>query len=275
MPLEAGHELALPRAPDVARACREAWGDDGDTPAVVSLRELLGIVGAHQWRLKGVPVAALDGRHIHPHYGVFSPVRGEYLDLLARAPLTAPELAFDLGTGTGVVAAVLARRGVARVVATDLSPRALACARDNLVRLGFDDRVEVCQADLYPPGRAPLVVCNPPWLPGKVSSPLDAAVYDPGSRMLRGFVDGLATHLTPGGEGWLVLSDLAERVQLRSREDLLGWIDRAGLLVAGRDDIRPRHRKAFDPADPLRAARSAEVTSLWRLVPKPSSAACR
>src|SRR5256885_12534833 len=52
-----------------------------------------------------------------------------------------------------------------------------------------------------------------------------SAVYDEGSRMLRGFVEGLAAHLLPGGEGWLILSDLAEHLQLRSREELLGWIN--------------------------------------------------
>lgn len=35
--------------------------------------------------------------------------------------------------------------------------------------------------------------------------------------MLRGFLDGLTAHLAPGGEGWLVLSDLAERLELRGR----------------------------------------------------------
>ena len=53
-------------------------------------------------------------------------MRGEYLDLVAKAPLPSRELAFDIGTGTGVLAAILARRGVKRVVATDLDPRALA-----------------------------------------------------------------------------------------------------------------------------------------------------
>ena len=48
-------------------------------------------------------------------------------------------------------------------------------------------------------------------------------------------------------------------------EQLLGWIAEAGLVVAARLDIRPRHGKAQDRDDPLHAARSAEVTSLWRL----------
>lgn len=93
------------------------------------------MIGAHQWRSTGVEVPALGAR-IHLHYGVFAPVRGEYVGLVARTPLPSvtrrspvTSTAFDLGTGTGVLAAVLARRSVDRVVATDISPRALACAR--------------------------------------------------------------------------------------------------------------------------------------------------
>lgn len=257
--------VPLRRAPEVNDACREAWGPQADG-CVLSLRELLGLIGGHEWRRQGVFIEAL-GERIHPHYGVFSPVRGEYLDLVARAPLPAgaKALAFDIGTGTGVVAALLNRRGVKQVVATDLDARALACAAENLQRLGSSSGVELLEADLFPPGRAPLVACNPPWLPGRPTSAVEGAVYDPDSRMLRGFLGGLAAHLTPDGEGWLILSDLAEHLGLRTREQLLGWIAEAGLTVKGRLDTRPRHGKAQDTSDPLHAARSAEVTSLWRL----------
>ena len=86
--------------------------------------------------------------------------------------------------------------------------------------------------------------------------------------MLRGFIDGLAAHLTPGGEGWLILSDLAEHLGLRSRDELLAWVDAAGLQVAGRMDVKPHHPKVADDTDPLHEARAAEVTSLWLLVAK-------
>jgi methylase of polypeptide subunit release factors len=267
IPLNAGHVIPLRRAPDVREACMEAFGA-ADEPYVLSLRELLGVIGAHEWRRNGVPVGALDGKRIHPHYGVFSPVRGEYLDLVAQAPLPSRELAFDIGTGTGVLAAILAHRGVRHVIATDMDARALACARENAERLGLASQVGLLQADLFPPGVAPLIVCNPPWLPARPSSALEHAVYDPDSRMLKGFLDGLAAHLAPGGEGWLILSDFAEHLGLRSREDLLAMIDGAGLKVLGRTDVRPRHPKANDPADPLHVARSKEVTSLWRLAPR-------
>jgi len=265
VPVDGDYRIPLRRAQDVRQACREAWGAPTGEGCVIALRELLAVVSAHEWRKKGVPVPAVQGR-IHPHYGVFSPVRGEYVDLVAHALLPAGcDLAFDIGTGSGILAAVLARRGVSRVVATDQDPRALACATENIENLGLAATVSVLPADLFPAGRAPLVVCNPPWVPAQPSSPIEYAVYDPDSRMLRGFLGGLAEHLAPGGEGWLIISDLAEHLGLRSRDELLGWIAAGGLQVLGRLDTRPSHAKAGDRSDPLHAARAAEVTSLWRL----------
>ena len=266
--VEGDYSIKLRRAPDWKEALTEAWGPATGERSVASLRELLGLVGAHEWRKKGVEVPALGAapnNRIHPYYGVFSPVRGEYVDLVAAAALPSKALAFDIGVGTGVLSALLVRRGVQRVVATEQDPRALACARDNLQRLGVLAQVQLQSADLFPEGRAPLVVCNPPWVPARPSSPIEHAVYDEGSRMLRGFLTGLAAHLEPAGEGWLILSDLAEHLGLRSREQLLGWIAEAGLKVLGREDIRPHHAKAADAGDALHAARAAEVTSLWRL----------
>ncbi|MFZ2525626.1 MAG: class I SAM-dependent methyltransferase [Candidatus Ferrigenium altingense] len=267
IPFEADHSIPLRRAPDARAACTEAYGPATE-PYVASLRGLQGIIGAYEWRKNGVEIPALGAR-IHPHYGVFAPIRGEYIGLVNEAPL--PELAntqsvaFDIGTGTGVLAAVLARRGIKRIVATDQDQRALACARENLARLGLAAQVDVVQADLFPEGRAPLVVCNPPWVPARPSSPLEHAIFDPESRMLRGFLNGLAAHLEPGGEGWLILSDLAEHLGLRTRAELLALIDAAGLKVLGKIDVKPHHPRVSDTSDPLHAARAAELTSLWRL----------
>ena len=230
---------------------------------VMSLRELQGLIGAHEWRRRGVLVTALEAR-IHPHYGVFSPVRGEYLDLVASAPLPpATKLAFDIGTGSGVLAALLARRGVARIVATDQDQRAIACARENIERLGYAAQVEVRRADLFPEGKAQLVVCNPPWLPAKPTSPLEhsvtirtvacCAVSSPLWRSTLHRAGSLVGPLRPGRASW--------SAQPRR---LAGDVRGAGLEVIGRLDTT-RDTDGAGSGRPLHAARAAEVTSLWRL----------
>jgi SAM-dependent methyltransferase len=268
IPLNDDFSIPLRRAPDIRQACAEAFGP-AETASVTSLRALLGVIGAHEWRTKGIEIPEAGGR-IHPHFGVFAPIRREYVDLVATTPLPAAcapgSLAFDIGTGTGVLAAVLARRGIERVVATDLDPRALECAHENVRQLGLSERVDVVQADLFPEGCAALVVCNPPWIPARPSSAMENGIYDPESRMLRGFLGALPGHLAPGGEGWLILSDLAELLSLRTRTQLLEEFEVAGLRVLGRNDVPPRHPRAADKTDPLHMARAAEITSLWRLV---------
>ena len=263
--LDAGYVSRLRRAPEFSAACTAAFGELGES-CLMSFRDLQGALGAAQWREKGVPISALD-ISIFPHYGVFAPTRHEYVQLLLDAPLPAVhDLAFDIGTGTGLLAIILAQRGVKQVVATDLNPRALACAADNLQRLELVS-IALQQADLFPTQQplANLIVCNPPWLPAKPSSPLEYAVYDAKSAMLRGFLQDAGKHLAPQGEVWLILSDLAEHLQLRTREALLDWFAEAGLTVKYRLDTQPKHGRSQDKSDPLYAARSAEVTSLWCL----------
>ena len=92
LPFDADHAIPLRRAPDVREACGEVYGP-GEERYVASLRELLGIIGAYEWRKKGIEVPALGAR-IHPHYGVFAPIRSEYVDLVAEAPLPSHTLAF-------------------------------------------------------------------------------------------------------------------------------------------------------------------------------------
>jgi methylase of polypeptide subunit release factors len=271
--IEADHSIPLRRAPDVAQACLEAYGPQAQS-YIISLRELLGVISAHEWRKKGVPVLARDDEEIriHPHYGVFSPVRGEYIELVLKAhlpkALIKSSTAFDIGVGTGVLSVVLAIRDIQNIIATDQDDRAIACAKENIDRLRLSNQVKIQKTNLFPDGKAALIVCNPPWLPARPSSSLEHAVYDPNSQMLKGFLGGLKEHLLPEGEGWLILSDLAEHLGLRAREELLNWIDDAGLTVIDRLDTKPHHPKAFDQADALYAARSKEVTSLWRLAAK-------
>lgn len=273
IPINADHSISLRRAPDVTQACLEAYGVQTEA-YVISLRELLGVISAHEWRKKGVPILVKEDKEIriHPHYGVFSPIRGEYIELVLKAPLPTAiqkhSIALDIGVGTGVLSVILAIREIQRIIGTDQDDRAIACAQENIDRLGLSQQIEIQKAHLFPMEKAALIVCNPPWLPARPSSSLEHAIYDPESQMLKGFLEKLNAHLLPGGEGWLILSDLAEHLGLRTREQLLKWIEQAGLNVEGRLDTKPRHLKVFDKSDALHTARSKEITSLWRLVVK-------
>jgi len=274
IPIEPLYQIPLKRAPQVREAISHALGPTQEEGRyLMSLREILGFMGAYEWFKKGLEFdehyfAKAPHNKIYPHYGVFSPLRGEYLSLVHQAPLNPSRessVAFDIGVGTGILSAMLIQRGFTKVIATDSQPRALACAQDNLSRLGILGQVSILQCDLFPPGKADLIVCNPPWLPGKARSSIESAVYDDNSHMLKGFLKGAKDHLEPQGEAWLIMSDLAERLGLRAQGELKSWIHAAGLEVIDVMQTRPMHSKATDPLDPLFEARSEELTSLWRL----------
>jgi methylase of polypeptide subunit release factors len=118
---------------------------------------------------------------------------------------------------------------------------------------------------MFPAGKAHLIVCNPPWLPARPSAPIEHAIYDDNSQMLLAFLKGLPLHLAKGGEGWLIMSDLAEHLGLRTKEQLQQAIAAAGLKVVAKLSTKPLHPKALDATDPLHVARAKETTTLWRL----------
>lgn len=268
-----GLQLELPRAPDVAAALFDVYGEENRERFLLPLNQLLGFIGAHEWHKKGVFIAALNGS-IHVPFGVFSPLRGEYLDLLENAPLSpAWRIAFDIGTGSGVLAVMLACRGLGEIVATDNHPRALACARANFDRFGITEKIRLVETDLFPEGKADLIVCNPPWLPAAPTSAIEAALYDQDSAMLKGFLAGVREHLNENGEVWLILSDLAEHLGLRRAEELAQWIGQADLYVKERLAVRARHGKANHAEDVLAPFRSRETTYLYRLREKPGGTA--
>ena len=269
--IDVGYRLNLRRAPNVSAALADVFGKPNSEPFLLPLNLLLGFIGAHQWHKKGVEIPTLGAR-IHVPFGVFSPLRGEYLGLIAAAPLPPrAQSAFDIGTGSGVIAALLARRGLQTITAPDNSPRAVACARANFQRLGLP-QIRLLQTDLFPEDRADLIVCNPPWLPAKPAADIETALYDPGSAMLQAFLQQAPARLNPGGQIWLVMSDLAEHLGLRRPDELAERIAAAGLAVSQRLDTRPQHPKSRDAANPLAAARLRETVSLYVLQPATEAA---
>ncbi len=129
---------------------------------------------------------------------------------LDSTPLTSDADVLDLGTGSGVCALVAARTA-RRVIAVDINPAAVRCAKINLSINRLEHRIEVRQGDLFSPvagQRFDLVLFNPPFIVGTPSDDRDSAwrSYDAAER----FAIGLASHLNPGGVALLLLSSFGD-----------------------------------------------------------------
>jgi len=253
--------VAAGRAPDTQRAVELAWGPS-TRPRLVSLNNLVGAMGAAEWTRKGLEVEGLRGRII-PRYGVFSPTRSAYVELVRRLEVTGQSV-MDVGCGTGVLAFVLLQAGARQAVGVDLDPRATECASDNARRLGLQDRFEAIEADLFPEGlRSDRIVFNAPWMPEAPRTRLDRSVFDEDGATLERFMAGVRAHLEPGGQAALILSDLPERLGFRGPGAVEAMADRHGLALVETHGLPARHGRTRDTSDPLHAARAAERVRMF------------
>ncbi|HVY39740.1 MAG TPA: HemK2/MTQ2 family protein methyltransferase [Polyangia bacterium] len=120
----------------------------------------------------------------------------------------------EMGTGTGFLALVAARRA-ARAVGTDINPEAVRALKINALLNRLEDRVEARQGDLFAPvagERFDLILFNPPYFsPSARGQPADLWEYawrDVGGVRAR-FVAEAARYLTPGGRLLICDSDVA------------------------------------------------------------------
>jgi release factor glutamine methyltransferase len=142
--------------------------------------------------------------------GVFNPTlfltTGIVVRHLWEHPLPEGCSVLDLGTGSGALA-IAAARTAGHVVAVDINPAAVRCARINLLLNQVDDRAEVRHGDLFgpvPDDRFDRVLCNPPYYRGTPGSELERA-FRAGDFAER-FAVALADHLTDDGCALVVLS---------------------------------------------------------------------
>jgi HemK-related putative methylase len=165
-------------------------------------------------RLGRVALEAVDGVPLIVLPEVVNPVVFRTGTVLARtvasSPWTRPQAegsrALDLGTGSGVGAVFAARRGY-RVVAVDLNPEAVRCARLNALLHRLEDRIEAREGDLFAPVAGEtfdLILFNPPFFRGAPRSRVDLAWR--GTDVLERFAAGLPTTRAPGGLALLLLS---------------------------------------------------------------------
>lgn len=164
------------------------------------------------------------------------------VELAVRFLADRPEPRFlDIGTGSGCIAvSVAAELPTARGVATDISPAALAVARENGQTHGVADRVSFTEADLFgPAGGAEfdLIASNPPYIPLEEFRVLEPEVreFEPrsaltdegdGLAIIREIVSRAPKHLKPGGK-LLVEIGFGQSESVASMIDAAVWPEHA------------------------------------------------
>jgi release factor glutamine methyltransferase len=150
-------------------------------------------------RLQHEPVSKITGwrqfwgRDFHISKAVLDP-RPETETVIVEALKHPAANVLDLGTGSGIIAVTLmAEWPNARALATDISPTALAVARQNAARFDIGDRLSFAHSNWFEgvQGRFDLIVANPPYIAMDEMAGLDRDVRD--------FDPHIA--LTPGGDG--------------------------------------------------------------------------
>lgn len=137
---------------------------------------------------------------------------GEFFaQTLSTIPLPSESTVLDMGTGAGI-GAIAAAEQAARVIAVDVNPEAVRCARINVLLNGVEDRVDVLEGDLFAPlgeRRFDVVLFNPPFLRGEPHTLLDRAFY--ATDVVDRFAADLPRHLRADGYALLLLSSDADQ----------------------------------------------------------------
>ncbi|MCX6967164.1 MAG: peptide chain release factor N(5)-glutamine methyltransferase [Verrucomicrobia bacterium] len=201
------------------------------------LQHLLGTVEFHK------RVFATDARALIPR-----PETELLMEHVLKEPLPESPRVLDVGTGSGVIALTLAAElPHAEVTAVDVSPDALALARENAGRLGLTPRVLFLQSNLLEAvdGAFDLIVANLPYIPGGEIPGLAREVqHDPvlaldggpvGTELIERLIDAARAHLKPGGRLALEIgidqsARLAAEMERQNYRDIRPVPDYQGVL---------------------------------------------
>lgn len=161
------------------------------------------------------------GLNLHLKQGVFCAAFADGSDLLADCLLQEVrphETVLDMGTGSGALGLIAARSG-ASVVAVDISPVAVECARQNARLNNLQKKVDVRQSNLFASIRSDekfsLILFNPPFMNGQPSSLLEVAMYDKGYETLTQFFEEVPNYLVANGRLLVVFSESGDVTYLK------------------------------------------------------------
>jgi len=262
-----------------------------DTSFLLPLSDYLGMVGSYEWYRKGLYVFALQD-YIYPYYSVFPPTRQDYIELLdnINSDIEKESTLMEIGIGTGVISLILLKqKKVTKVIGTDINPNAVECSKENAERFGYENQVDVVQADMFPEtsgDKVDILFFNPPWRPLKKSKDeageeeqekddeltlLDQSIYDPGQNLLRRYLLNAQHYVKEDGHVYLLLSNLGILLKIFKEEDLHEMFTNGNLELVdqyttssfrkGKDMSKKSKSDAYD----ISGIKAQEVISLYKL----------
>ncbi|MFQ5750480.1 MAG: HemK2/MTQ2 family protein methyltransferase [bacterium] len=121
----------------------------------------------------------------------------------------------DMGTGSGI-GAVFAAEWAARVIAVDVNPAAVRCAKINALLNDLEHKIEVLHGHLFEPlidDKFDVVLFNPPYYKGQPKNNFESAIW--GEGVIESFALKLPKHLQPKGKALVVLSNCADLAKIK------------------------------------------------------------
>jgi HemK-related putative methylase len=167
-----------------------------------------------KYRYDDFRVERVDGAPLVVIPSVFNPKvlrTGEFFASQIAARLVGPDAeVLDMGTGSGICA-VFAARHARRVVAVDINPEAVRCARINALLNHLEHKIDVRHGDLFAPvltERFDIMLFNPPFLVGTPKDDRDRAWRS--NDVAERFAAGLGSQLKLGGFALVLLSSFGQ-----------------------------------------------------------------
>ncbi|WP_048811039.1 HemK2/MTQ2 family protein methyltransferase [Thermococcus gammatolerans] len=164
------------------------------------------------------------GIKLELHSDVYEPAEDTFL-LAETLEVRPGEIALDVGTGTGLIALLMARKAK-YVLGVDVNPKAVELARRN-ARLNGISNVEFRLSDLFEnvSGRFDVITFNAPYLPGEPEKAIDLALVGgkTGREVIDRFIAEVPDHLNENGRVYLVQSSIT------GVEETMREFEKAGL----------------------------------------------
>lgn len=246
---------------DVATILPMLYSESTFKLSFVHLQEL---AGAQQRFASGIHYPVL-GHRLHPFYDVYAPSRTEHLELFATwlSQYTGDRSsAVDVGTGSGILALMMSKAGIPYITATDQNPNAIYSVGLEIERHAPEAKIQLSCCDLMSGSTSsPLIVFNPPWIPGDSVSSVDEALFFNGGLFER-FFDQAQQKLSKNGTLVLIFSNILTLL----RPDIPHPIESE--LQNGRFELVQKLRRKVKPQ---KGKRTKEKVEVWELRRKQSS----